>query len=148
EGVCPVALFVGDLEAADRTVAMLLENLERHGLPVWHAWGRCFEAVLRIKRGDVDIGIRLLLNALEAVRATGFTRYYVSFLGTLAEAMAGAGRLAQGLAAIDEALTRSESDQGYWCLPELQRIKGELVLLERAPQVDAAAEAHFLKALH
>src|SRR5262249_46456787 len=72
ESVCPVALFVGDLVAADRYVTMLLENLARHGLAVWHAWGRCFDGVLRIKRGDVDVGVRLLLDALQVVRATGF----------------------------------------------------------------------------
>ena len=147
EGVCPVALFVGDIETADRTVTMLLENLDRHGLPVWQAWGRCFEGVLRIRRGDVDVGVRLLLDALDALRGSGFTRYYLPFLGTLAEAMPQVGRLAQGLAAIDEALTRSERDEGHWCLAELQRIKGELVLLEGAPQAAAAAEGHFLRAL-
>ena len=145
--MCPVALFVGDLVAADRYVTMLLENLERHGLAVWHAWGRCFEGVLRIEQGDADVGLRLLVDALHAVRATGFVRYYISFLGTLAEAMAEVGQLAQGLAAIDEALTLSERSEGHWCLAELQRIKGELVLLEGAPQAATAAEGYFLRAL-
>ena len=147
EAVCPVALFVGDLVAADNYVTMLLENLERHGLAVWHAWGRCFEAVLRVERGDVDVGVRLLLDALHAVRATGFMRYYIPFLGTLAEALAEAGQLAQGLVIIDQALMHSGRDEGHWCLAELQRIKGELVLLEGAPQAAAAAEACFLRAL-
>src|SRR5262249_17677125 len=64
EAACPVALFVGDLVAVDRCVTMLLDNSARHGLAVWHAWGRCFEAVLHIKRGDVHAGVRLLLGAL------------------------------------------------------------------------------------
>ena len=74
-------------------------------------------------------------------------RYYISFLGTLAEALAEMGELAQGLVTIDEALTRSGCDEGHWCLAELQRIKGELVLLEGAPQAAAAAERCCLRAL-
>src|SRR5262249_1169543 len=124
EAACPVALFVGDLVAADRWVTMLVDHSARHGLAVWHAWGRCFEGVLHIKRGDVHPGVRLLLGALDAVRATGFTRHYTAFLGILAEGMAEAGQLTQGLVTIDEALTRAEHSEERWCLAELQRIKG------------------------
>ncbi len=147
EAACPVALFVGDLDVADRCVIMLIDHSARHGLAVWHAWGRCFEAVVRIKRGDIDAGVRLLLGALDGIRATGFTRHYTAFLGALAEGMAEAGQVAQGLVTIDEALARAERNEERWCLAELQRIKGELVLLEGSPEAAAVAEVHFLRAL-
>src|SRR5262249_52893790 len=140
-------LFVGDLVEADRCVMMLLDQSAGHGLAVWHAWGRCFEAVLRIKRGDVDAGVRMLLAALDAIRASGSSRHYTAFLGTLAEGMAETGQLPWGLVTIDEALTRSEHGEQRWCMPELQRIKGELVLLEGTPQAAAVAEDYLLRAL-
>ena len=61
--------------------------------------------------------------------------------------MAGAGQVAEGLAAVDQALARSESSEERWCIAELLRIKGELILLENAPDAAAAAEDRFRQAL-
>jgi predicted ATPase len=48
---------------------------------------------------------------------------------------------------IDEALARSEHNEERWCLAELLRIKGELILLEGAAKAAIAAEDLFLQAL-
>ena len=69
-------------------------------------------------------------------------------LGTLAQGLAGSGEIAQGLATIDEALARSERDEEHWCIAELLRIKGELVLLAGGPGAASGAEEHFQHALH
>ena len=57
------------------------------------------------------------------------------------------GRADEGLSIIDEALARSERNDERWCVAELLRIKGELILREGAPQAATAAEGHFLHAL-
>jgi predicted ATPase len=116
-------------------------------LALWHAWGRCLEGVLLTKRGDLVSGLRLLRTALNELRETGAVLYYMAFLSSLAEALAGAGDVADGLAAIDEALARYENDEEHWCMAELLRIKGELLLLESGPQAVARAEDHFDQAL-
>jgi hypothetical protein len=67
QAACPVALYAGDLAAAERFTAMLLDQTARHALDVWHAYGRCFKGMLLIKRGDVDVGLRLL-----GARSTSF----------------------------------------------------------------------------
>ena len=51
EAACLVPLWIGDLPAAERFVAMLLDHSARHALTVWHARGRCLNGVLLIKRG-------------------------------------------------------------------------------------------------
>ena len=61
--------------------------------------------------------------------------------------MAGDGQAAEGLAVVNDALERSQSNEERWCIAELLRIKGELVLLEHAPDAAAAAEDHFRQAL-
>jgi predicted ATPase len=53
----------------------------------------------------------------------------------------------QGLVAIDEALEQSERTEAGWCMAELLRIKGGLVLQEGGPNSAEAAEGHFLEAL-
>ena len=65
----------------------------------------------------------------------------------LAEGLGSAGRVAEGLAAIDEAIARSEQTEERWAIAEVLRVKGELVLLQGEPNAAAAGEEHFLQAL-
>ena len=147
QAACPIALFIGDLAAAERFVAMLLDHSARHALAVWHAEGHCFKGALFIQRGDVVIGSQHLRCALDELRKIGFVQRYPAFLGALAEGLARAGQVAEGLVAIDEALALCERDEGRWCVAELLRIKGELVLSEGGPDAAEAAEDHFRQAL-
>jgi predicted ATPase/DNA-binding winged helix-turn-helix (wHTH) protein len=147
QGACPIALFIGDLAAAERFVAMLLDHSARHALASWHAEGNCFKGALFIQRGDVVIGSQHLRWALDELRKIGFVQRYPAFLGGLADGLARAGQVAEGLAAIDEALALCERDEGRWCVAELLRIKGELILSEAGPHAVEAAENHFRQAL-
>jgi len=144
---CPVALWVGDLAAAQRYVSMLLDHSTKLAMAVWQAEGRCFKGMLLIKSGRDDTGLRLLRTGLDELRETGSVLSDSAFLCALAEGLAGIGRVAQGLAAVEEALVRSESSEGRWCIAELLRVKGELTLLENAAGATAAAEAHFRQAI-
>jgi predicted ATPase len=70
---------------------------------------------------------------------------FIAFL--LAEALGRAGQIAEGLAAIEEAIERSEQTEDRWLVAELLRIRGELLLLEGAPEASAAAEDHYRQGL-
>ena len=65
----------------------------------------------------------------------------------MAEALGRAGQIAAGLAAIEEAIVRSERSEERWAIAEMLRIKGEFFLLQSAPGAAAAAEGHFRQAL-
>jgi predicted ATPase len=65
----------------------------------------------------------------------------------MAEALGRAGQIADGLAAIEEAIVGSERTEERWVIAELLRIKGELCLSQGAPGAAAAAEGHFRQAL-
>jgi predicted ATPase/DNA-binding winged helix-turn-helix (wHTH) protein len=144
---CPVALWVGDLAAAECYVSMLLDHSAKLGMAVWQAEGRCFKGMLLFKRGTDGTGLRLLRTALDELRETGSVLRDSAFLCALAEGLAATGQVAEGLAAVDQALERSESCEERWCIAELLRIKGELLLLECAPKAAASAENHFRQAL-
>jgi predicted ATPase len=145
---CLVALWSGDLVAAERSVTTLLEHSARHALAVRHGGARCLNGALLIKRGEVGGGLELLRTALDELRETGFVPYYLVLLGALAQGLAGVGQVAQALATIDEALTKCERDEERWCVAELLRIKAELVLLAGGPGAASAAEEHFQYALY
>jgi predicted ATPase/DNA-binding winged helix-turn-helix (wHTH) protein len=146
EAACPVALLVGDLAAAECFIAKLLDHSARHALALSHAWGRYLEGVLRIKRGGAETGLQLLRTTFAELGETRIVLRYTAFLGALVEGLIGAGQVAQGLVIIDEAVARSQHNEEGWCLAELLRIKGELVLLEGAAKAAVAAEDHFLHA--
>src|SRR5260221_290722 len=147
QAACPISLLVGDLPATERAVATLLDEAARHALAIWHAWGRAFEGILFIKRGDAVNGLALLRTAQGELRETGFAALYTEILRALAEALADAGEVAEGLVTIDEALARSERDEERWCFAELLRIKGELLLLQAGLNAVVIAEDHFRQAI-
>src|SRR4029077_2739499 len=129
-----------------RSVAMLLDHAERSDLSFWQADARCFKGVLLVRRRDAR-GLDIRRNALdEFASATSHTRYD-AFLGELAEAFGRLGDVPRGLAALDRALDRTERTEGRWYVAELQRIRGELLLLGGAPGAGTAAEGHFRQAL-
>jgi predicted ATPase len=142
---CPIALFMGDLAAAEHYVEMLLDHSTSHALARWHVLGRSYQGVLVIQRGDISIGLRLLGAAFTEPAAAGSAPRLFTFL--MAQALGRAGQIADGLAAIEEAIVRSERSEERWVVAELLRIKGELLLLQGGSGAAAAAEDHYQQAL-
>jgi predicted ATPase len=143
---CPLALLTGDLAAAEHYSTMLLDHSTRFALAFWRAWGRSFQGVLVIQRGDVITGLRLLHAGFDEIGEAGFAIFRLIAI-LMAEALGRAGHIAEGLAAIEEAIARSERTEERYTMAELMRVKGELLLLQGAPGAAAAAEDHFRLAL-
>jgi predicted ATPase len=144
---CPVALFTGDLAAADRFATMLVDASVRAGLNVLHAMGRCFRGMLLIKRGDFDTGSRLLRATIDELGQSEFALIRTGFLCALAEGLAGAGQIAEGLGTIDDALARCERFDERWYIAELLRVKGELELHSQPAAAPSVAEGYFLQSI-
>jgi predicted ATPase/DNA-binding SARP family transcriptional activator len=142
-----VALWSGDLVAAERYVTTLLDYSERHALAAWHRPARCYDGARLIKRGAVGEGLELFRTALDELRGISFVPYYPFMLGTLAQGLAEAGDVGQALVTLDEALTKSERDEERWWIAELLRIKAELILLAEGADAAHTAEAHLEGAL-
>jgi predicted ATPase/DNA-binding winged helix-turn-helix (wHTH) protein len=147
QSACPVALLVGDLTLAERYVKELMDLSARHARERWNAVGRCFEGVLLIKRGDVGVGLELLRTAFARVPPNAFSLLHTPILAEIAEALGLDGKATEGLSIVGEALVRSERHEENWCVAELLRIKGELILREGAPQAATVAELNFLRSL-
>jgi predicted ATPase len=144
---CPIALWVGDLDLAERNIGLLRDYSTRHALTAWRAYERTYQGVLSIKRGDLLGGIALLRAGFNELDAA-FSGYRLCmFLGELAEALGHVGQIAEGFAAVNEAIERSNRTEEGWIFAELLRIKGELLLLQGGQEAGAAAEDHFRQAL-
>jgi predicted ATPase len=144
QGACPIALLTGDLEAAWRYADRLFDHSERHGLGLWQGWARCFKALVEAKRGNTGTGLQDLRAALDRAGQARFLPRYLLLLGEYALCLGEAGEVGSGLETVDGALERCERNEELWYVPELLRIKGELLVHvgDTAP-----AEEHFLRAL-
>jgi hypothetical protein len=143
QSACPLALRVGDLAAAERYIAMLLDHSARHALALWHATGRYLDAVLRSEQGETVT--RFLRTALDEIHEASFETRYLPLLTALAEMFCKAGEIATGRSTIDQAIERCRQSEELWYLPELLRVSGEIVLQEGAAPEEA--ELQFLQAL-
>ena len=94
--------------------------------------------------GDLDTGLRLLRAGTDDRAEPSIRFRSLTGLTELAEALARAGRAAEGRAFVDAGIEHSD---GGWITPELLRLKGELLLSQSAPAVAETPEALFRQAL-
>jgi tetratricopeptide (TPR) repeat protein len=142
-GGCLVALWVGNLAAAERYAEMLLDHSRKHGFAVWNDFASRLKGVLLVKTGDLDGGSPLL-GAGHEITERNADLWFLTGLGQMAEALGQAGRFADGIATVERGLDRSRRG---WLAPELLRIKGELLLLQGTTGTTEAVEDVFRRAL-
>jgi predicted ATPase/DNA-binding winged helix-turn-helix (wHTH) protein len=146
KGACLLSLMAGDLAGAQHYTDLLLGRSARDGLPIWHAWGRCFRGILLVKQGNLAAGLDLLRTTLAGLPENRFSLRHTWVFAEYAEGLRLAGRVAEGLQTIDRALGMCERDEEFWCIAEVLRIKGELLLAEGAA-AERTAEDLFRQSL-
>lgn len=142
---CAIALWVGNLSAAEHYVETLLDYSKRHDMARWQVFGQFYQGLLAIQRGQTSEGLRMLRAAYESDLGRPIARF---FLFRMAEALGCAGEIAEGLGMIEQAIIGSELREERWATAEILRIKGELLLLQGAAGAAAAAEVHFRQAIN
>jgi len=145
QSACLLNFFAGDYDAAKRHGVELLGHADRHAVRPWSLWARAFNAMIIARSGDIATGLPLLREELERAGDTRFLPRFLPLLGELAACFGEAGQTDRGLAAIEDVLKRCDERQERWYLPELIRIKGELML--RDAEQSAGAEACFREAM-
>ena len=125
---CPIAWLAGDEARFSDFVERLSASADAHGLVAWAARGRCWEGLLRIRRGDGLQGIETLAEAVEHHPGGECAFQRVWFLGELARAQADAGLGDAALTTIDLALQRARAGGELWCVPELLRFRAGILL--------------------
>jgi predicted ATPase len=148
DGASIIAIMVGNLGDAEHFAAMLDQHADKHALGVWRTYGHALRGRILMQKGAVSDGVTLLKSALADLRETPFDIRFQLYLVWLAEVQGAAGQVVEALAAIDEALKRAERREERWYLPELLRIRGELLLKSGATGSIAAARECFAQSLH
>lgn len=128
------------LAIGEEVVALCSE----YGLPQEREWSRAFQGAALASLGRLDEGIEVLTNSLDVQRSIGAGLVRSAFLAILADLLRLAGRLDDGLRAVQEGFAYAEhaGEGGY--LAELHRARAELL---RQTAGDDAAEPSFAAAV-
>ena len=143
---CTVSLWRGDLAGAGERVERISAHVAKYSLAPYQALGAALKAVLEIAGGQSGIGVSLLRGALAALQAEQHQMEWTTVCSALAEALALAGDTEEAMATIDAALIRAERGGGAYDVPDLLRVKGQ-ILLSSANGNTEAAEQVLLKSL-
>jgi predicted ATPase len=147
QAACPISLLTGNLDAAARYGAALIEHTERHRILPWQIWARCFLSLLSIRRGEIAEGLTMLHGELERAGKVLIPARFTLIFGEFGACLGEAGQIAEGLVNIDNTIDRCNRRGEGWYLPELLRIKGELLLKDSAVGAVAGAKGCFDESL-
>ena len=141
-----VFLWTGDLGRAEEHVDWFISRAESHSLGPYLAVGRGFKGVLAIHRGDASAGVESLQSCLEALHAARYELLTTGFNISLVQGLAALGRHADATTLIDDTIRSVEANGDLAYMPELLRVKANLLC--SMPQVSRdAAERCFLQSL-
>lgn len=147
-GMVRVALMTGDPVATSREISRLIEAAAISDVPFWKTVGTFLQGRLLVLQGEFSTAVTVLRKAFDICRRTGWQVSYPEHGGALAEALAGLGQFDAALAAVDDAVARAGqgSNSQVWYVPELLRVKGEILLQQGSIEAIALAEHCYVEA--
>ncbi len=140
-GSAIIALYVRDYDAAKTYIDRGVDHATRHGLTFWRALSTSAYIRWQLYTGQ-QVDVAKFRTALEEVRDGGFRMRYPNYLTNYGEALARQGDLETGLAAIDEAIALSQASGHVVGIPEILRIKGNVIRFQAPARWQEAAECY------
>ena len=141
-----VLVKIGALESAERCIDEITDIAERHSLVPYQALGLCAKGSLLVARGDSATADQLLDRGLAHMREVALSLYTTIFLSERASVLGSLGQIEKGLAEIEVAEFQATQSSALWCMPEVLRVKGEL-LVRHGGAKEAEVEQCFLQSL-
>jgi predicted ATPase len=140
-GMGRIAPMAGEFSAAENAVATLIGLATRINARFWMTAGQFLRGKLLVQRHSYVEGLAVLREAFEICRQTGWPLSYPEFTSSVALALAGLRRFDEAGDAIARAIESAggRADGQRWYVPELLRIKGEILLQQGADRALAAA---------
>jgi predicted ATPase/DNA-binding winged helix-turn-helix (wHTH) protein len=123
-----VLLWAGDLQSAEEHIDWLISRAESHSMVPYLAVGHGFKGELAIRRGDAQGGIESLQDSLKMLHAAPYELLTTALNISLVQGFVANDRFAEGSALIDETIRQVEANGDLVYMPELLRLKGNLLL--------------------
>ncbi|TIO50121.1 MAG: transcriptional regulator [Mesorhizobium sp.] len=141
-----VFVWVGDLDRAEEHMNRLFFCAEMHALRPYLAVGRGIQGELAIRRGDAESGVRSLQGALQDLHTAPYELLTTPLSIALVQGLAATGRFAEALALISDTVRSVEANGDLCYMPELLRVKGNLVRASK-PGAEDEAETYLRQSL-
>lgn len=136
--------WAGDRATVDRLAERLIAHARSHSLRPYQAVGLGMQGECLLQVGRITAGLALLRRSIASLRADRYELYTTDFESALAVGLMAQGATDEALAVVDETIHRVVAMGGKYDLPELIRIRGEI--LAHRGDFDGAA-ASFGKAI-
>jgi predicted ATPase len=139
----PVLLWNGRFKEAAEPIELAIAKTRKYSLASDHALGLALKGEVMVANGDAASGVDVLKDTLKVLQTR---RHHIMTPGAsraLAEALMLCGRPAEALETIDEALAQARVDDGngFFWLPDLLRVRGEILLALPRPDRAAAEDS-------
>jgi predicted ATPase/DNA-binding winged helix-turn-helix (wHTH) protein len=131
-------LWAGDLPNAEKHIDWFISRAESHSFGPYLDVGRGRKGALAVRQGDAKAGIENLKGCLESLHTARYELLTTEFNISLVQGLAAVGQFAEGMALVDESMRRVETNGDVSYLPELLRVKGNLLLAIPQPNVEYA----------
>jgi predicted ATPase len=120
----------------------------KHRFDYYGAWSALVRAWALTEASSPEEGLAAYDAALHEFRETGAELRMPHYLCLLAAVQRKAGRRAAGLRLVAEAAQIAERNLESWCNAEIERERGELLLLDSSDDAREEAVAAFRRAIH
>lgn len=132
--------FRREVEAAAHCAEIVLQESNKYGIVYYREWGVMMSGWVRAQRGAAEEGAAQIRSGLKNLQALGAQLRRPYYLSLLAEAHLILGQPEAARPLLDAAISTATQNSDVWWLPELHRLRGELL-------ADSHAEAEFRQAL-
>lgn len=128
----------GDVSAVREWTEALAPLSQEHGFPFLLTRGRLLSGWVLTRTGQLSEGIAMMRDAMREYRAAHTAMDVPQYLAVIGQACGQAGDFATGLGVLEEAFSIAEQNGERLMLPDLFRIKAELLAMQGAASNDAA----------
>jgi predicted ATPase/DNA-binding winged helix-turn-helix (wHTH) protein len=123
-----VLLYVGDWQTTEDWIRRIIAEATTDAVTQCHSVAIGYQGILAVRLGEPLRGTELLQTAVARLHVDGYGGYRRIFAGELAEGLVKAGERALAHKVISETVNR-EQECGPSChMPELLRVKGEVLV--------------------
>ncbi|MFK4521246.1 putative ATPase/DNA-binding winged helix-turn-helix (wHTH) protein [Bradyrhizobium japonicum] len=141
-----IDLWNGDLDGAEENIDRFIAHAETRSMGPYLAVGRGVKGELAIRRGDAAGGVETIRACLRELHDAGYELLTTTFNIALVHGLLALGQIERSARLIDDAIGLVEQGGDHLYMPELLRMKGNVLLSLPQPAADEA-ENQFRRSL-
>jgi predicted ATPase/DNA-binding winged helix-turn-helix (wHTH) protein len=142
----PIFLWNGDFDSAEHYIDTVIKQTDKYSLAPYHAVGHALRGELMVKRGEAESGVMVLRDSLDTLHELRYELSTIALTAAIAEGLATLGQLGAALKTIDEIISLAERNAPQLAMPELLRVKGN-ILVSTPGSDPSKAEEYLLSSL-